>query len=146
MAITSSPGTDDTYGTYDTITVTLTFSEAVSGDTTDGTPRITLHIGGQPRYAAYSGDGSSAAAQAFSYTALVSDTDTDGVSVLANSLALDDGTIQATDDSANATLTHSTMTLANHNVDTQVVLVSNIGQAESSYSVTISDTQGFTYA
>ena len=146
MAITSSPGTDDTYGTYDTITVTLTFSEAVSGDTTDGTPRITLDIGGQPRYAAYSGDGSSAAAQAFSYTALVSDTDTDGVSVLANSLALDGGTIQATDDSANATLTHSTMTLANHNVDTQVVLVSNIGQAESSYSVTISDTQGFTYA
>ena len=78
-------------------------------------------------------------------TITVSDTDTDGVSVLANSLALDGGTIQATDDSANATLT-TRRCLANHNVDTQVVLVSNIGQAESSYSITISDTQGFTYA
>ena len=145
VAITSSPGTDNTYATDDTITATLTFSEAVSVDTTNGTPRITLDIGGQPRYAAYSGDGSSAAAQAFSYTALVSDTDTDGVSVLANSLALDGGTIQATDDSANAALTHSDMTFANHNVDTEVILVSNLNQAESSNSVTISDTQGFTY-
>ena len=145
VAITSNPGTDNTYATGDTITVTLTFSEAVTVDTTNGTPRITLDIGGQPRHAAYSGDGSSAAAQAFSYTLLVSDTDTDGVSVLANSLALDGGTIQATDDSANATLTHSTMTFANHNVDTQVILVSNLNQAESSNNVTISDTQGFTY-
>ena len=101
VAITSNPGTDNTYATGDTVTVTLTFSEAVSVDTANGTPRITLDIGGQPRHAAYSGDGSSAAAQAFSYTALVSDTDTDGVSVLANSLALDGGTIQATEGSAN---------------------------------------------
>ena len=137
VAITSSPGTDNTYATGDTITATLTFSEAVS---ITGTPRITLDIGGQPRYAAYSGDGSSAAAQAFSYTALVSDTDTDGVSVLANSLALDGGTIQATDDSANATLTHSAMTFANHKVDTQAVLLSNLNQADAS-PLTISATQ-----
>ena len=140
VAITSSPGTDNTYTTGDTITVGLTFSEAVTVDTTNGTPRITLDIGGQPRYAAYSGDGSSAAAQAFSYTALVSDTDTDGVSVLANSLALDGGTIQATDDSANATLTHSAMTFANHKVDTQVLLLRNLSGVAAS-PVTVSATQ-----
>ena len=137
VAITSSPGTDNTYATGDTITATLTFSEAVS---ITGTPRITLDIGGQPRYAAYSGDGSSAAAQAFSYTALVSDTDTDGVSVLANSLALDGGTIQATDDSANATLTHAAMTFANHKVDTQVLLLRNLS-GEAASPVTVSATQ-----
>ena len=141
VAITSNPGTDNSYATADVITVGVTFTEAV---TVTGTPRITLDIGGQPRYAAYSGDGSSAAAQAFSYAALVSDTDTDGVSVLANSLALNGGTIQATDDSANATLTHSTMTFANHNVDTQVVLVSNLNQADAS-PLTVSATQSFRF-
>ena len=43
VAITSSPGTDNTYATADIITVGLTFSEAV---TATGTPRITLNIGG----------------------------------------------------------------------------------------------------
>ena len=137
VAITSSPGTDNSYATGDTITVSVTFSEAV---TVTGTPRITLDIGGQPRYAAYSGDGSSAAAQAFSYTVLVSDEDTDGVSVLTNSLALDGGTIRATDDSANAALTHSAMTFANHKVDTQVLLLRNLS-GEAASPVTVSATQ-----
>ena len=42
----------------------------------------------------------------------------DGVSLLANSLTLNGGTIQASDDSTNATLTHSAMTFANHKVET----------------------------
>ena len=46
MAITSSPGSDNTYATSDTITVSLTFSEAVTVDTTDGTPYVRLSIGG----------------------------------------------------------------------------------------------------
>ena len=138
VAITSDPGTDDTYATGDTITVTVTFSEAM---TVAGTPRITLDIGGQPRHAGYSGDGSSAAAQSFGYTVLVSDQDADGVSVLANSLALDGGAILATDDSAATTLTHSAMSFADHKVDTEVLLASNLGQPESSDTVTISATE-----
>ena len=141
VAITSDPGTDDTYATGDTITVNVTFSEAV---TVAGTPRITLDIGGQPRYAGYSGDGSSAAAQAFSYTVLVSDQDADGVSVLANSLALDGGTIRATDDSAAAALTHSAMSFADHKVDTEVLLLSNLNQTESSDTITISASESAT--
>ena len=114
VAITSNPGTDNNYATGDTITVSLTFSEAV---TVTGTPYVVLDIGEQPRHAAYSGDGSSMAAQPFSYTVLPGDRDTDGVSLQANSLTLNGGGIQTTSDSTDATLTHSAMTFANHNVD-----------------------------
>ena len=103
VSITSSPGMDNTYATGDTITVSLTFSEAV---TVTGAPYVVVDIGGQPRNFKYSGDGSTAAAQPFSYTVLVGDKDADGVSLLVNSLTLNSGTIQATDDSTNATLTH----------------------------------------
>ena len=65
--------------------------------------------------------------------------------MLANSLALDGGAIQATDDSANAILTHSAMTFANHKVDTQVIVVSNLNQPESSGTVTISADQTFSF-
>ena len=125
VAITSNPGTDNNYATGDTITVTLTFSEAV---TVTGTPYVVLDIGGQPRHAAYSGDGSSMAAQPFSYTVLPGDKDMDGVSLQANSLTLNGGAIQTTSDSTAATLTHSAMTFANHNVDNDITLVSNIDQ------------------
>ena len=140
VAITSSPGMGDTYAKGDTITATLTFSEAVTVDTTNGTPYVVVDIGGQPRNFSYSGDGSSAAAQPFSYTVLVGDEDTDGVSLLVNSLTLNGGTIQATDDSTNATLTHATMTFANHKVDTEVTLLSSLGDTDASGTITISAT------
>ena len=116
VAITSSPGSDNTYATGDTITVSLTFSEAVIVDTTGGTPDVRLTIGGYFKYANYSGDGSSSAVQAFSYIVEPLLRDSDGVSMLANSLRLDGGTIQAADDSANATLTHSAMSFSGHKV------------------------------
>ena len=141
VAITSDPGMDNTYATGDTITVSLTFSEAV---TVTGTPHVVVDIGGQPRNFSYSGDGSSAAAQPFSYTVLVGDRDSDGVSLLANSLTLNGGTIQAADDSTNATLTHAAMTFANHKVDTNVTLVSNIGQTDAPETITVSEAESAT--
>ena len=141
VAITSNPGTDNNYATGDTITVSLTFSEAV---TVAGTPYVVLDIGEQPRHAAYSGDGSSMAAQPFSYTVLVGDHDTDGVSLQANSLTLNGGAILTTSDSTDATLTHSAMTFANHNVDNDITLVSNIGQTGATDNITISATQSAT--
>ena len=141
VAITSSPGADNTYAKGDTITVSLTLSEAV---TVTGTPYVVIDIGGQPRNFSYSGDGSSAAAQPFSYTALVGDADADGVSLLVNSLTLNGGTIQATDDSTNATLTHAAMTFANHKVDTQVTLLSSFTDPDASGTKTISATQSAT--
>ena len=138
VAITSNPGTDNTYATGDTITVSLTFSEAV---TVTGTPYVVVDIGTQPRNFKYSGDGTSAAAQPFSYTVLVGDGDADGVSLLVNSLTLNGGTIQATDDSTNATLAHSAMAFADHKVDTQVTLLSNLNRPEETGTVTISATE-----
>ena len=120
VAITSDPGMDNTYATGDTITVSLTFSEAV---TVTGTPNVVVDIGGQPRNFKYSGDGSQRGAAALQlHRTLVGDRDADGVSLLVNSLALNGGAIQATDDSTNGTLTHTAMTFANHKVETQVTL------------------------
>ena len=141
VAITSNPGTDNNYATGDTITVTLTFSEAV---TVTGTPYVVLDIGEQPRHAAYSGDGSSMAAQPFSYTVLPGDRDTDGVSLQANSLTLNGGAILTTSDSTAVTLIHSAMTFANHNVDNDITLVSNIDQTAATDHITISATESAT--
>ena len=140
VSITSSPGMDNTYATGDTITVSLTFSEAV---TVTGTPYVVVDIGGQPRNFRYSGDGSSATAQPFGYTVFAGDRDSDGVSLQANSLTLNGGTIQAAD-STNATLTHAAMMFANHKVDTEVTLVSNYGQADASDTITVSATESAT--
>ena len=138
VAVTSDPGSDNTYTTLDVITVGVTFSEAV---TVTGTPRVTLDIGGQPRYAKYTGAGSATGQILFGYTVLIGDEDTDGVSLQVNSLALNGGAIQATDDATDATLTHAAMTFANHNVDTEVLLVSNLDQEDASSPITVSATQ-----
>ena len=116
VAITSNPGSDDTYATGDIITVSLTFSEAVTVDTTNGTPYVVLSVGGDTSFADYSGDGSSAVAQPFSYTVAPLPGTPTGVFLRANSLDLYDGTIQATDDSADADLDHPGMHFPNHKV------------------------------
>ena len=127
IAVTSNPGTDNTYTTLDVITVTVTFSEAV---TVTGTPRITLDIGGTEQTVDYSGAGPGTGQLLFSYTVQPLDQDDDGVEVKANSLALRGGTIRSTDDSTNATLTHAAQSAANHRVDTELVLISNMEQAD----------------
>ena len=109
IAITSNPGTDNTYALGDTITVSLTFSEAV---TVTGSPQIKLDIGGRERTVDYSGAGDN------------------GVSVVENSLALNGGAIQSSDDSTAATLAHTASTFASHKVDTALKLISNLEQAD----------------
>ena len=127
VAITSNPGSDNTYTTLDVITVGVTFSEAV---TVTGTPQITLDIGGTERTADYSGAGTATGQLLFSYTVQPVDQDDDGVAVKVNSLALNGGTIQSADDSTSATLTHSAIAFPSHKVDTELVLISNMGQAD----------------
>ena len=141
VAITSSPGTDNTYALGDTITVSLTFSEAVA---VTGTPYVTLDIGGQPRNAAYSSAGAATGQILFGYTVLLGDRDTDGITALANSLALNGGAIRSADDSAGASLDHSASTFANHRVDTYIPLLSNIEQTDASNTVTVSETESAT--
>ena len=141
VAITSSPGTDNTYALGDTITVSLTFSEAVA---VTGSPYVTLDIGGQPRNAAYSSAGAATGQILFGYTVRLGDRDTDGITALANSLTLNGGAIRSTDDSADASLDHSASTFANHQVDTYIPLLSNIEQTDASDTITVSETESAT--
>ena len=111
VAVTSDPGEDGGYAIGDEIQVGLTFSEAV---TVTGIPQLTLDVGGQNRTAEYS-EGSTTTQLLFTYTVASGDEDTDGIAVVANSLALNDGTIRA--GSANAALTHGGLQSDDHKVD-----------------------------
>ena len=126
IAITSDPGTDNTYTTLDEITVSVTFSEAV---TVTGVPRITLDIGAVERVVNYSGAGAVTGQLLFNYEVHPTDQDDDGVGVVANGLALNGGTLLSTDDSTAATLTHAASSFAGHKVDTELRLISNLEQA-----------------
>ena len=138
VAVTSNPGTDNTYTTLDVITVTVTFSEAV---TATGTPQITLDIGGTQRTADYAGAGTTTSQLLFRYEVQPVDQDGDGIAVVVNSLALNGGTIQSSDDSTDATLSHAAQAAANHKVDTEITLVSNLEQAADGTPLRISATE-----
>ena len=127
VAVTSNPGTDDTYALGDTIEVGLTFSEAV---TVTGAPYLLIDVGGTNRRADYH-SGTGATQLKFQYTVLAGDDDDDGIAVVENSLTLNGGTIVATDDSTAATLDHAALTTTAHKVDIVVTLLSNFGQTES---------------
>ena len=111
VAVTSHPGEDGGYAIGDEVQVGLTFSEAV---TVTGAPQLTLDVGGRSRTAEYS-EGSATTNLVFTYTVALGDEDTDGIAVVANSLALNNGAIRA--GSANATLTHAGFHSNDHKVD-----------------------------
>ncbi|ATE60095.1 hypothetical protein CCZ27_09160 [Thauera sinica] len=98
----------------DIIQATVTFTEAV---TVTGTPQLALTIGGTAVQANYVA-GSGTTTLTFTYTILAGQTDTDGISLGANALGLNSGTIK---DAAgnNATLTHAAVAAnASYKVDT----------------------------
>ena len=113
LAITSNPGGDRIYAAGDEIQVTVTFSETVE---VEGTPRLTLRVGSRNRTAGYL-RGSGAAALVFGYEVALGDEDTDGVSLEANRLTLNGGTIE--DEAENpAELAHEALAAqAGHKVD-----------------------------
>ena len=111
VAVTSDPGEDGGYAIGDEIQVGLTFSEAV---TVTGIPQLTLDVGGRSRTAEYS-EGSATTRLLFTYTVASGDEDTDGIAVVANSLALNGGAIRA--GSTNAVLTHAGLQSDDHKVD-----------------------------
>ena len=113
IAITSAPN-NSTYKTGDTIEVTVRFTENV---TVTGTPRLPLTIGTAAKFANYTG-GNGATALNFQYTVVAGDTDTDGISIAANKLETNGGTIKDAVGNT-ATLNHSALApQAAHKVDT----------------------------
>ena len=101
------------------IDVTLTMSENVDVDTTNGTPSLTFILGTTEKTANYT-SGTGTTQLVFQYTVVAGDTDTDGASVKVNSLSLNSGTIKDIADN-DLTLTHSALDGGdNHQVDTSV--------------------------
>ena len=106
VAITSATGiAASTLNAGDVVSVTVTMSEATI---VTGTPTLALNIGGTTVQANYA-SGSGTTALVFNYTIQAGQTDVDGISIAANSLALNSGTLK---DAAgnNATLSHSAVT------------------------------------
>ena len=123
VSVTSTPnsGTTDTYGRGEVIEVTVTFDEAVTVDTSGGTPFFRLRIRDNTNTInnrdATLLSGSGTTALVFGYTVVAADDDDNGIWIPANALMLNSGTIR---DSANnnADVTHTQLgTLSGHKVD-----------------------------
>ena len=130
---TSRPERAATYAAEQEIAVTVTFSETV---VVTRTPRLRLNVGGVSRTAAYrSGTG---AAAVFVYVVADGESDTDGVSIEANSLTLNGGRIR---DGANnnALLTHDGLAAnAGHKVDgVKPALAANGGAVVNGTTLTL---------
>ena len=89
VAIVSAPGSDGIYGIGDEIELTATYGAVA---TVSGTPQVVLGLGGGTRVASYEG-GSGSTTLTFSYTVETGDEDGDGISVAANGLQANGGTL-----------------------------------------------------
>ena len=113
LAVSSNPGSDQTYAAGDGIEVRVTFSETVE---VEGTPQLRLRVGNRTRTAGYL-RGTGTAAPVFGYEVADGDEDTGGVSIEAGRIALNRGTIE--DEAENAAeLDHEAVAAqAGHQVD-----------------------------
>ena len=149
LRLSSTPGgSNNHYISGNTITVQATFSEAVTINTTSGTPTIPLTIGSNTRNASTTaGTGTT---HNFSYTVVANDLDTDGISIEGNSLNLNGGTM--TDAAANtATINHTALpTQAGHKVDaiaptiTAINAPANVAIAAGRYTLTVTFSEAIT--
>ena len=79
-AITSTPiALSDTYGVGEVIRITVTYDEAVTVNTSGGTPDLRANIGSVPGLTSFGYVGSSGAALNFEYTVLAADMDDNGI-------------------------------------------------------------------
>ena len=113
VALTSDPGSDNTYGIGDDVTATVTFDAAV--DIT-GTPQLELDFAGTAKAAACTA-ATNTTTMACSYTVVTGDSAPNGVAIGANKLT--GGTIRATGSTTiTADLTHVAVAIdAGHKVD-----------------------------
>ena len=115
VALTSDPGTDATYAIDDAVNATVTFSAAV--DIT-GTPQLELDFDGTPK-AANCTAAMNTTTMVCAYTVVENDSAPNGVTIAADKLTLNGGTITATGSTTlDAVLTHAARAInAGHKVD-----------------------------
>jgi hypothetical protein len=118
MNITGASGIlSNTLNAGDVVQITATFSEAVVVNTSGGTPKMVLNVGGVNNSASYV-SGSGTTDLLFNYTILPGDNDTNGLSYAANAMLLNGGTIK--DNAGNSAVITSIARLDNaaYKVDT----------------------------
>ena len=127
-SIASRPRAGGVYGAGEAIEVWVTFTHAV---TVTGTPQLAVAVGAQTRQADYGAAGSTARTLSFSYTVVAEDVDQNGISVAADALTLNSGTINdARSATTAATLglgTHAIGDAAGHRVNGQLAVDGNGG-------------------
>ena len=136
VAITSATGaSNNRLNAGDVVTVTVTMSEAT---TVTGASTINLLVGTSTTVQAAYVSGSGTAALTYSYTILAGQTDIDGISVVANTLA---GTLK--DAAGNsATLTHAAVAdNASYMVDTTAPTIALLAASASAGTVTLTYSQ-----
>ena len=105
VAVTSRPASGDTYLLGETIRVQVTFSEAVD---VSGAPRLKIDMDpaywGQ-KWATYEG-GSGTTTLTFTHTVVEPNYSTQGIAILANTLALNGGDIESAATDTDADLSH----------------------------------------
>ncbi|MBV8248833.1 MAG: Ig-like domain-containing protein, partial [Comamonas sp.] len=135
VAITSAEGAqNDTLNAGDVVSITVTMDSATFVDTTGGVPRLALNIGGQTVYADYA-SGSGTAALVFHYTIQAEQTDANGISIPANALSLNGGSLK---DAAGhtATLSHGALADDGHYlVDTTAPTLASASPADDTSNV-----------
>ena len=103
MVLISRP-IDRNYLTGDTIKVAVDFREAVTVDSSNGTPQVTLSIGATARDAAYAATESTGSRLVFGYRVVDEDQDEDGLSIPVRALNLNGGTISKRGEDIEASL------------------------------------------
>jgi len=123
VAITSATGIQNNLlNAGDNVSVTATFSKNVP---VTGTPQLTLAVGDDNQTATYASSGNGGTTLVFKYTIQAGDNDTNGISIRANALALDNGTISDLAGN-NAIRTHSAVdNNSSYKVDTEAPRVDN---------------------
>ena len=103
----SEAGSDDEWTPDETVQVTLTFSEEVNVDTTDGTPSIGIQLSGTLDHNAPYANGSGTTKLVFSYTLTDDDGKHSSMFVPGDSLTLNGGTITSASSGGDAALGHN---------------------------------------
>ena len=140
VEITSATGKQNNFvNATDNVSVTATFSETVIVDNSSGNPTLTIVVGSTDRTATFvSGDNSTQLV--FRYTIQATGTsgenDTNGISIGANAIALNSGTIR--DVAGNdGILTHSPVSAnSSYKVDTTAPSVDNFTMSDTAVSYT----------
>lgn len=132
----------DTYGVGEHFRITVAFTEDIVR--ADIQPTLALTIGTYTRQANVTGGSGTARALDFAYAVQATDADTDGISIAANALTLNSGTIQDSGGNA-ATLSLSGYTITNdvnHKVDGSIDRAPTVRRVGINSGLVSGDTYG----